>query len=134
MAKRKRSTTISEDSLERARQQVTPQAEDAAEKPKPAAPPSVPVARSTRSVSERRADRRASTKSAAQQPTQFSQINKKSTVLTNDRIAELLAKPTKMVTEAELRQEYLHVVRDIRSMFVLAAALMILLVVLAQVI
>jgi hypothetical protein len=46
-------------------------------------------------------------------------------------LAQILAHPTKDVSEEELRQEYGYVVADLRSMGVLAASLMVLLVALA---
>jgi hypothetical protein len=46
-------------------------------------------------------------------------------------LAEILAHPTKEVSEDELRQQYSYVVADLRSMGLLAASLMVLLVVLA---
>jgi hypothetical protein len=48
-------------------------------------------------------------------------------------IADILANPTKIVTEEELRSEYTYVLNDIRSMGLLALGLVVLLVVLASV-
>jgi hypothetical protein len=48
-------------------------------------------------------------------------------------LADILAHPTKEVSEEQLRKEYSYVLTDIRSMGLLAASLMVLLVVLAQV-
>jgi hypothetical protein len=50
-----------------------------------------------------------------------------------DMTAYLLAHPTRFVSEDELRHDYTYVVKDLRSMAVLAVALVVLLVVLAQV-
>jgi hypothetical protein len=47
--------------------------------------------------------------------------------------AYLLAHPTKTVSEDELRREYAYVISDLRSMGLLAAALVVLLIVLAQI-
>lgn len=47
-------------------------------------------------------------------------------------IAELLENPTITVTEEELRRDYSYVLADLRSMGVLAAALIVTLVLLAQ--
>jgi len=47
-------------------------------------------------------------------------------------VADLLMNPTKDVTEEELHQDYAYVLQDLRNMGVLAAALLVLLVVLAQ--
>ena len=46
----------------------------------------------------------------------------------------MLANPTKFVTEEELREDYRHVITDLRNMGMLAAVLMIALVALAQLI
>lgn len=50
-----------------------------------------------------------------------------------ERIANLLENPTKIVTTEQLRAEYGYVVADIRSMFLLAGSLVIVLIVLALV-
>jgi hypothetical protein len=47
-------------------------------------------------------------------------------------IRDLLENPTKTVSESQLREDYQHVLVDLRNMGVLAAALMVLLVILAQ--
>lgn len=142
MTKRKRSSVVSEDTLERARQQVgepladAPKPADRAKNDAPSSPSAGQTVRASRTTSERRSERRstaASTRRGATPPTQYSQSNKKD-VYSTERVQELLAKPTRIVTEAELRSEYQHVVNDIRSMFLLAAVLMLLLVVLAQVV
>lgn len=51
--------------------------------------------------------------------------------LTYEEVLELLEHPTKTVTEAELRAQYNHVISDLRSMFALAAALFITMIVVA---
>lgn len=51
-----------------------------------------------------------------------------------DKIKYLLENPTKIVTEEELRREYFHVLIDLRNMALLAAVLIAVLVILAQVI
>lgn len=51
--------------------------------------------------------------------------------LTSEMIAEALHNPTKTVTEAELREQYNHVIADVRSMAILAGALVIVLITLA---
>lgn len=53
--------------------------------------------------------------------------------LSSEMVAELLHNPTKTVSEEQLSSEYQHVLVDLRNMFVLAAVLIVLLVVLAQV-
>ena len=49
-------------------------------------------------------------------------------------VAELLENPTKVVTEEELRQDYAYVLRDLRSMGILAAVLFIALIGIALVV
>jgi hypothetical protein len=49
-----------------------------------------------------------------------------------DIIRELLENPTIEVSEAQLREEYQHVLIDLRNMGALSAGLMVLLVILAQ--
>ena len=51
--------------------------------------------------------------------------------LTADEISELLANPTKVVTEAELHAQYGFVLRDLRNMGMLAGASFLFLIVLA---
>lgn len=53
--------------------------------------------------------------------------------MTHEEIMERLANPTKVVTEAELQRDYQYVIADLRSMALLAAALFIALIVVAQV-
>ena len=53
-------------------------------------------------------------------------------MLDSEAMEEMLANPTKFVTEEELRGEYNYVLLDLRNMGMLAAALMVLLVGLAQ--
>lgn len=59
--------------------------------------------------------------------------NRREAELDSETISELLDNPTIFVTEAELKAEYSFVVADLRNMFMLAAGLMVLLVVLATV-
>ncbi|NDJ62311.1 MAG: hypothetical protein GYB67_14385 [Chloroflexi bacterium] len=51
--------------------------------------------------------------------------------LTQAAIADLLHNPTKTVSVEQLKQEYTYVVSDLRSMGILAAGLVVLLVLLA---
>lgn len=53
--------------------------------------------------------------------------------LSQQVVTQLLANPTKVVTEADLHKEYGYVIADLRSMGILAAALIVALVALAQV-
>ncbi|MDZ4766120.1 MAG: hypothetical protein SGI73_16390 [Chloroflexota bacterium] len=69
----------------------------------------------------------------AQQRERSAVVAKKIQLAGSDLTAQLLEHPTKFVSEDELRTAYTYVLRDLRSMGVLAAGLIILLVVLAQV-
>ena len=77
------------------------------------------------SVNERAARRRKLT------PVQVERSRKRGE-LDADAIRDLLENPTVVVPESQLREEYQHVLVDLRNMGVLAAVLMVLLVVLAQ--
>lgn len=84
-------------------------------------------ARQRRAVSSvRSADRRA-------RGNQLAGTRSRSSELDAETISDLLDNPTIVVTEAELKAEYGFIVADLRNMFLLAAALMVLLVVLATV-
>ncbi len=52
--------------------------------------------------------------------------------LDNSMMAQLLANPTKIVSQEQLQEEYGYVLRDLRNMFILAIVLMVALVLLAQ--
>lgn len=82
-----------------------------------------------RSARERRAER--SVRSGGSGTT--ARRERRHDELSSQVVTELLAHPTKTVTEAELRKDYSYVVADLRSMFLLSAALIVALVVLAQV-
>jgi hypothetical protein len=77
------------------------------------------------SINERAARRRKLT------PVQVERSRKRGE-LDADTIRDILENPTMIVPESQLREEYQHVLVDLRNMGVLAAALMVLLVVLAQ--
>ncbi|MFQ3567727.1 MAG: hypothetical protein SNJ59_12090 [Aggregatilineales bacterium] len=57
----------------------------------------------------------------------------KKTELDHAKLAELLHNPTKFVSEEELRREYAYVLNDLKSMGLLAAGLVVLLITLALV-
>lgn len=80
----------------------------------------------TVSAAQRRAERRTTTRSSAS-----TVRSSDSAVLSSEKVAELLENPTKIVTEAELRQQYSYVERDLRNMGVLALGLVVFLVLLA---
>lgn len=136
MAKRRnRTPNIPEETLERARQQAMGTAEAAAatstlpsEEPKAA---SVPV----KSRAERRAEMRSSgtVRRAGLQPGEPGRRTRRVEEMSSEMVQEMLANPTKIVTEAELHQQYGFVLTDLRNMFLLAAVLLITLIVLALV-
>lgn len=48
--------------------------------------------------------------------------------LSNEMISDVLANPTRVVTEDEMREEYQHVLVDLRNMGILAAILIVLMI------
>lgn len=117
MSKRKKRNTspdLPQAALERARQQANEPEEE------------------TRSTTERRSERREPAIRRSQPETiSYSQRNKKDE-MDSETMQHLLAHPTRIVSEEELQGEYQYVLNDIRSMFILAAGLMVALVILAQ--
>ncbi len=93
----------------------------------------------TVSASERRARRMARETSKARRLSDEGRDDVRATerkpsaaaALPQEVINELLANPTKVVTEDDLRRDYSYVIADLRSMALLAAALVVLLVALA---
>ena len=139
MAKRRnksnRNTTpnLPESTLERARQQISGELEEgegevqAKGKSAPATS-SADVAREARRSRRQAARRQVNSNVAAGQYSNRTKADN----MSGEYIAELLANPTKFVTEEQLHEEYGFVLADLRSMGILAAALMVLLVMLAQ--
>ena len=142
MSKRKnrnQSPNIPQSSLDRARQQlgqaadevpVEAAAEVKAEKPVPVEKVEL-VVTTARPVLERRA-RPARTGTSTTRTT-------RSTSRKDDKhdisyIRQRLANPTRIVTEAELKQEYSYVITDLRTMGILATILVIALVVIEKII
>lgn len=64
-------------------------------------------------------------------PNASARVKKKVDTLTDDYVSRLLHHPTRNVSEETMQAEYGYVVHDIRSMFILAAGLFALLIVLA---
>jgi hypothetical protein len=148
---RKSRPNLPEAALERARKQAAgedpdliedePEEEQAveaeADEPQEEAVPeeqAAPVPASTRTREERRSRR-----SRRRQPggVQFSQRRRLDPDRDKDRIdvetiQQMLANPTKFVSEEDLRKEYAFVLSDLKNMGLLAAALMIVMVFLAQ--
>ncbi|GAB4332481.1 MAG: hypothetical protein Kow00117_16990 [Phototrophicales bacterium] len=130
MAKKRSKPNIPEEVLERARKQAAGEQEDNLE---------------TKNASAERARRRAERRAAREKTnitstrassstgrTLADRLERQSKTSGNEMIENMLANPTKVVTEAEFRQEYGHVIVDIRNMFALAGVLMVALVIIAQ--
>lgn len=136
MSKRKNRSSapnIPSETLERARRQAAGENVDASA-------PQMPTSAS-KSREERRADmgvsttRRRYTATAAEMAsTPRPYAKRKREELTIEDIDARLNNPDKFVTEEQLRAEYGYVLRDIRSMFILAGALFATLLVLGLVI
>ncbi|MDE2748584.1 MAG: hypothetical protein OXI34_06445 [Chloroflexota bacterium] len=120
MAKRRRrKPNISQAVLEQARQGVLDEGKrDAAPPPEPTPATVQPAAppRRRRALQAAQLERR-----------------KDEGALDADYVAELLANPTKVVSEDDLRADYGFVIRDLRNMGILAAALFITLVIVSLV-
>ncbi|MGQ9908786.1 MAG: hypothetical protein ACUVS2_08125 [Candidatus Flexifilum sp.] len=97
----------------------------------------------TRTAAQRRAERAVISRSGqvstltsaapAPRPQPAERDRAKQAQLDAERVAYLLEHPTKTVTPEELKAEYGYVIADLRNMFLLAGALVILLVALAVV-
>ncbi len=113
MAKRRRrKPNISQAALEQARQgSATPLSAASTSSAEQAQPASTPRPRRRRTLQSAQLERR-----------------KDQGGLDAEYVAELLANPTKVVTEDDLRADYGFVIRDLRNMGVLAAALFIVLI------
>ncbi len=120
MARRKASSPkIPADTLARARAQAAltpPPAEPASTPMSEAAPAPAPAAVSTRKRLEEKRER-----------------ERKKADLDGETIKQMLLNPTKFPTAEDLKQDYVYVTRDLRSMFLLTAALMAFMFVLAAV-
>ena len=123
MAKRRRKKpNISQAVLDQARQGSVDQAPAEEESAQPEA---VPAQASTPATSRTRRRR-------ALQSAQLDR-RKDDGDLAADYVADLLANPTKVVTEADLRADYGFVIKDLRNMGILAAGLFIALVIVSLV-
>ena len=120
MAKRRRrKPNISKTALDQARSAAPAPAPASDESEAPAKP--APTARPAPATASRSRRRR------ALQSAQLEQRRDKGSV-DADYVAELLANPTKVVTEDDLRADYGFVIRDLRNMGILAAALFVALI------
>ena len=119
MAKRRRrKPNISKAALEQARQDagVKTESQRTADSPPESAPPPADAAPKPR---------------RRRRSLQSTQLEKRKSegALDGEYVAELLANPTKTVTEEDLRADYSFVIKDLRNMGILAAALFVALIV-----
>jgi hypothetical protein len=138
---RKGTPNIPQDILERARRQIaeqeaiTTEGNQPGEADAPAAetPAAQPVVRKTAEAREGERVQPQKARPRRREGIEAVRLGEKK-VDPNDpeQVRRLLENPTKVVTEEELRREYSYVARDLRSMGVLAAALFVALIALAQ--
>lgn len=142
MAKKKTTTSgqrLNRELLERARQQARAiEAEEAEEAAADETEVEIDVEASLAEAAEsvRREPVRATAAGAARRSSTAKRLREKNQesrrkTMTGDEISEILANPTKFVSEAELREQYGFVLKDLRSMALLAGASFFFLVVLA---
>lgn len=128
---------LPQETLERARRQA---AIDRGELPVEAAPEPEPVVETPKAAPKANpyrtvaaSQRRVATGARRAGGNRVAGTRQRETELDADTISELLDNPTIYVSEQQLKAEYGFVTADLRNMFMLAAGLMILLVVLATV-
>ncbi|MCB9451336.1 MAG: hypothetical protein H6672_07840 [Anaerolineaceae bacterium] len=138
MSKRKNrkanSPNLPDSVLERARQQLNEEnGEEVAAVPEtPAAAPTPAPAPKRAAAAPARASRPKSSRSGRDaQPARAA--SRKTDTSDHAYILQRLAHPTRVVTIDELRSEYAYVVKDLRSMGLLAAGLLIALAIMAQI-
>ncbi|MFN8375859.1 MAG: hypothetical protein U0694_23675 [Anaerolineae bacterium] len=122
--RRNSNANIPQETLDRARRQ----AEGGAEEEKPAAP-----VRAEAPASRARANAAPSARRSSVPGGQTVRKRKNDDKMDPSVVADILAHPTKVVTEQELREHYSFVVADLRNMGLLALGLMVALVILAQI-
>lgn len=127
MAKRRsKKPNLPKETLERARQQAAgeaPSEQDAAPEKDES---------SARSSASRRSEPSARRRKVAPVQLENGRVRRERGELDHETIERLLEHPTQTVSEEELRSEYQHVLIDLRNMGLLAAALMVFMVVMAQ--
>lgn len=137
MARRKNrtSSTLPPETLERARQQAGVENEEVEDESTPVEEPKTVNTGSgeKKMTAGARSRRRSAAAAAVMSSRTSSRRDRKIEELTMEDIEHLLHNPTKVVTEDELRQQYGYVLRDLRNMGMLAAALFVALIVLALV-
>ncbi len=122
---RKSAPNLPQATLERARKQAEGGVESMAE----------PAANRQEHRAARRRQERETRRRNQLETAQYSQRTRvKNVELTNEMLNQMLANPTKEVSEAELREQYSYVLSDLRNMGILAGALFVFLIGLAQLI
>lgn len=140
MSKRKnrgKSPNLPEDVLARARQQAGLEpAADQDEAEVAAAPPAPVVRPKAAEKAEKPAPRaerpRESRRRRELRQVEYQAGERKASAYDSAMIAEMLAHPTRQVSEEELHEQYGYVIADLRNMGVLAAVLFVVLIVIAQ--
>jgi hypothetical protein len=144
MSKRKNRSSapnIPQATLDRARQQLAGDAvpdepaEEAVQTEVEATPEPVKAApvSSSRVAAQRAAGSTRSRASAARRVQTAQAKGGRKELLDTEIVKNRLLHPTRMVTEAQLREEYGYVIRDLRTIAIIAIAMVVLMVVLAQV-
>ncbi len=140
---RRNSPNLPQSTLDRARQQLgvepteveEPVEEIEAEEPEVVEKPvavkaeAKPAARSPRSSSSSSRPRSSTRRRTDAAPSRSSRKEQMDMSIVRNRLEH----PTRVVTEEELKQEYSFVIKDLRSMFLLAAILIVGMVIFAQV-
>lgn len=132
MAKKKLNTSsqrLNHELLERARQQAREIETESEHEELEASAPLLAESQSSTVRQPASGTQRRSVSTAKRLRERNEETRKKS--LTAEDISEMLANPTKTVTEAELRAQYGFVLRDLRSMGMLAGASFVFLIALA---
>jgi hypothetical protein len=139
-SRKQKAPNLPEETLARARQQAQLPAEetetDEIDDVEVVAEPVQPVAKPKAAAPARKESKTAASETAVSQAKRRRSARergeRKDKPLTSLEIAELLEHPTKTVTEEELSEQYGYVIADLRSMAILAAVLVVMLIVLAQ--
>lgn len=141
MSKRKnrgKSPNLPEEVLARARQQAGLEpAADQDEAEVEEAPPAPVVKPKAAEKAEKPAPPRAERPRESRRRRELRQVEyqageRKASAYDSAMLAEMLAHPTRQVSEEELHEQYGYVITDLRNMGVLAAVLFVLLIVIAQ--
>jgi len=136
MARRKRSKqpNLPEATLQRAREQAGLPAQQAADEPETevAEAEAAPVAEKPVMAAPEKRNPALSQRAGRKISSARLEQSKKRGDLDPEMVEYVLEHPTKIVSEAQLREEYGHVLYDLRNMALLAATLIIVMVIVAQ--